>query len=105
MLDDLEFDTIYHEHLCYFSLTALTRLFDAHGLEVVDVEQIADPRRLAAPVRPPQAAPATRRRATAVTALLDEERAWGVLDPRAPTVISAVACSPCGRADCARCGT
>ena len=40
MIDRLEFDTIYHEHLCYFSLTALDRLFRRHGLEVRDVEEI-----------------------------------------------------------------
>jgi len=27
-----EFDTIYHQHLCYFSVTALKRLFENHGL-------------------------------------------------------------------------
>ncbi len=40
MIPNLEFDTIYHEHLCYFSLTALDRLFRRHGLAVVDVERI-----------------------------------------------------------------
>jgi SAM-dependent methyltransferase len=40
MIDRLEFDTIYHEHLCYFSLTALQPLFKRHGLEIVDVLQI-----------------------------------------------------------------
>jgi hypothetical protein len=40
MVPRLEFDTIYHEHLCYFSLTALTKLFARHGLEITDVEQI-----------------------------------------------------------------
>lgn len=41
LLDHVEFDTIYHEHLCYFSLTALTQLFGQHGLEIVDVERLA----------------------------------------------------------------
>ncbi len=41
LIPRLEFDTIYHEHLCYFSLTALTRLFHQHGLRVADVEEIA----------------------------------------------------------------
>jgi SAM-dependent methyltransferase len=41
MIEHLEFDTIYHEHLCYFSLTALEHLFQAHGLSIVDVERIA----------------------------------------------------------------
>ncbi len=41
MVDRCEFDTIYHEHLCYFSLTALTRLFARHGLVVQQVERLA----------------------------------------------------------------
>lgn len=41
LIDHVEFDTIYHEHLCYFSLTALTQLFEKHGLEIVDVERLA----------------------------------------------------------------
>jgi SAM-dependent methyltransferase len=40
MLDALEFDTIYHEHLCYFSLIALQALFGRHGMSVVDVERL-----------------------------------------------------------------
>lgn len=41
MLDRCEFDTIYHEHLCYFSLTALNRLFSDNGLVIRDVERVA----------------------------------------------------------------
>jgi hypothetical protein len=41
MIPRLEFDTIYHEHLCYFSLTALDSLFRRHGLAVADVEEIS----------------------------------------------------------------
>jgi SAM-dependent methyltransferase len=41
MLEKVEFDTIYHEHQCYYSLTALAHVFGRHGLEVVDVEQLA----------------------------------------------------------------
>lgn len=40
MVDALEFDTIYHEHLCYFSLIALQALFSRHGLVVTDVERL-----------------------------------------------------------------
>lgn len=39
-LDGTEFDQIYHEHLCYFSLTALRALLARHGLEVIDVERV-----------------------------------------------------------------
>jgi len=41
LFDHVEFDTIYHEHLCYFSLTALDRLFRRHGLQVIDVRRVA----------------------------------------------------------------
>jgi novobiocin biosynthesis protein NovU len=37
LLDKNQFDTIFHEHLSYFSLGTLRRLFAAHGLNVVDV--------------------------------------------------------------------
>src|SRR5262249_45749485 len=40
LIDHREFDTIYHEHLSYFSVTALDRLFAAQGLTVVDLERI-----------------------------------------------------------------
>jgi SAM-dependent methyltransferase len=35
-----EFDTIYHEHVFYFSLTALRPLFARHGLEIFHVERL-----------------------------------------------------------------
>lgn len=37
-VERLEYDTVYHEHLCYFSLTALMRLTEAVGLRVVRTE-------------------------------------------------------------------
>lgn len=40
LIDHGEFDTIYHEHLCYFSVTALTRLFQRHGLSLNRVEPL-----------------------------------------------------------------
>jgi SAM-dependent methyltransferase len=41
LIEKLEFDTIYHEHLCYFSATALDRLFSRHGLLLSDVERLS----------------------------------------------------------------
>jgi SAM-dependent methyltransferase len=35
-----EFDTIYHQHLCYFTMTSLGRLFARAGLRVVNAERI-----------------------------------------------------------------
>ena len=40
LIDHCEFDTIYHEHLCYFSVTALVRLFKRHSLYLNEVKQI-----------------------------------------------------------------
>ena len=40
LIDNVEFDTIYHEHLCYFSLTSLSKLFARHRLTLLDVERI-----------------------------------------------------------------
>jgi SAM-dependent methyltransferase len=39
LVDHCEFDTIYHQHLCYFSVMALDRLFRANGLFLNDVER------------------------------------------------------------------
>ena len=36
-----QFDTIYHEHYSYLSLTAVERIFTVNGLAVFDVEEIA----------------------------------------------------------------
>ena len=41
LIEQLEFDTIYHEHLCYFSVTALDALFRRHGLCLQDVESLS----------------------------------------------------------------
>ena len=40
MIDHVEFDTIYHEHLCYFSLTALRGLFERNGLRLLDATRV-----------------------------------------------------------------
>ncbi|NOT47446.1 MAG: class I SAM-dependent methyltransferase [Acidobacteria bacterium] len=39
-VDLVEFDTIYHEHLCYFSVTSLMRLCDAVGLSIIRVDRV-----------------------------------------------------------------
>lgn len=40
LIDHNEFDTIYHEHLCYFSVSALRELFSRNGLFLNDVKRI-----------------------------------------------------------------
>jgi SAM-dependent methyltransferase len=39
LVDHCEFDTIYHQHLCYFSVTALDRLFRRHSLFLNDIKR------------------------------------------------------------------
>jgi SAM-dependent methyltransferase len=77
LADRCEFDTIYHEHLCYFSLTALAGLFRRHELEVTGVERVAiHGGSLRVRVRHAGAAEPGEE----VARLLEEERAWGVGD-------------------------
>jgi hypothetical protein len=40
LLDNLEYDTIYHEHLCYFSISALVPLYDSVGLSIVQIDRM-----------------------------------------------------------------
>jgi SAM-dependent methyltransferase len=40
LVEHCEFDTIYHQHLCYFSVTSLNRLFASHGLYLNRVVRI-----------------------------------------------------------------
>ena len=40
LLEQGAFDTVYHEHVSYWALGPMTRLFERHGLEVVDAERV-----------------------------------------------------------------
>ena len=40
LLAENQFDTIYHEHFSYLSLTAVEKIFNANRLAVFDVEEI-----------------------------------------------------------------
>jgi SAM-dependent methyltransferase len=74
LVDRCEFDTIYHEHLSYFSITALTRLFERHNLVVQNVERLpihGGSLRLFVTEAGAVQAPAVRE-------LLAEEFGWGV---------------------------
>jgi SAM-dependent methyltransferase len=41
LVNHCEFDTIYHQHLCYFSVTALDKLFRRHSLYLNDIQRTA----------------------------------------------------------------
>jgi SAM-dependent methyltransferase len=40
LIEESQFDTIYHEHFSYLSLIAVERLFEQHGLTLFDVEEV-----------------------------------------------------------------
>jgi hypothetical protein len=40
LVEDNQFDTIYHEHFSYFSLLTARKVLAAHGLEVFDVDEL-----------------------------------------------------------------
>jgi len=40
LIEHCEFDTIYHEHLCYFSVTALCHLFSRHSLTLNHLKRL-----------------------------------------------------------------
>ena len=40
LIQNTQFDTIYHEHFSYLSLTAVNSIFDKNGLQVFDVEEL-----------------------------------------------------------------
>ncbi|HEX3397967.1 MAG TPA: class I SAM-dependent methyltransferase [Steroidobacteraceae bacterium] len=40
LIEQVEFDTIYHEHYSYFSLLAIEQVFARHGLRLYDVERL-----------------------------------------------------------------
>ena len=40
LLEENQFDTIYHEHFSYFSFLTVQRIFSAHGLTLFDVEEV-----------------------------------------------------------------
>jgi SAM-dependent methyltransferase len=40
LLDKNEFDTIYHEHLSYFTIRPLVELFKRHNMKIVDIKKL-----------------------------------------------------------------
>ena len=77
LIDHLEFDTIYHEHLFYYSMTALERLLQRNGLAASDVKRVPIH---GGSLRVTVVHAGTAGERPSVAALLDEERAWGVDD-------------------------
>lgn len=78
LLEGVQYDTIYHEHFSYFSLGTARRIFQAHGLDVVDVEELpTHGGSLRVYVRHSGAS----RPSAAVDRMLHREEAWGLRSP------------------------
>ena len=75
MVDQTQFDTIYHEHLCYLSATAVDHLARRNGLVFTDVEEISIHGGSLRVTLARRAAPTGRKR---VDALLDAEQRLGL---------------------------
>jgi SAM-dependent methyltransferase len=41
LVEEKQWDTIYHEHFSYLSFLTVSRMFEAHGLRVFDVEEVS----------------------------------------------------------------
>ncbi len=80
LLMETQFDTIYHEHFSYLSLTAILRVFDANGLAVFDVEELpthGGSLRVYAQCKDTGRHPTT----VSVAQILDAEKSSGMLNP------------------------
>src|SRR5699024_1253946 len=40
LVENNQFDTIYHEHFFYFSLIAVQSVFEKHGMKIFDVQEL-----------------------------------------------------------------
>jgi SAM-dependent methyltransferase len=75
LLAHREFDTIYHEHLFYYSLTALEALYRRHGLAAARVERLPIH---GGSLRVTVVREGREGNAETVRALLEDEGEWGV---------------------------
>lgn len=78
LVEENQFDTIYHEHFSYFSFHTVQRVFAAHGMRIYDVEELSThggSLRIYAGHEASAPAPTD-----AVDALDQKELAWGVED-------------------------
>ncbi len=79
LVDELQYDTIYHEHFSYFSFATIREILEHHGLEAYDVEELwthGGSLRVYA-----QHAGGTHARSAAVGELLAREDAAGLRNP------------------------
>jgi len=79
LIDHTEFDSIYHEHLCYYSATSFRNVFERHGLRMVAVERIPlHGGSLRVFFQRADGSLNYTHNEEGVARMLEEERAWGV---------------------------
>ena len=81
MFEQTLFDTVYHEHLCYLSLTPMVPFLARHGLDVFDVERV--PFGASGPAIRVfvQRAGGGQAKGTSVDRMLEDEARWGIDRP------------------------
>jgi SAM-dependent methyltransferase len=75
MVEQCEFDTIYHEHLFYYSLTSFNMILEREGLTVIDVDEIGAH---GGSLRITAARPGVYERSRAASTMLADERSVGL---------------------------
>lgn len=88
LVADGQFDTIYHEHYSYLSLTSVRTIFAGNGLEVFDVEKLPTH---GGSLRVHAGHPGAHSVSERVGVLLEEEAAAGMLTPAFYTGLQAKA--------------
>lgn len=76
LIETLQYDTIYHEHLRYYSLHSLAKLLEGHDLEVFHARRIPTH---GGSIRVYAARKGDRKAAASVTAILKAEKDFGLL--------------------------
>ncbi|NDK55671.1 class I SAM-dependent methyltransferase [Pontibacter fetidus] len=80
LVEECQFDTIYHEHFSYLSFTTVKKIFEAHALEMFDVQELpthGGSLRIFAKHKKDKSKPISDN----VQALLDKEEAAGLTTP------------------------
>jgi len=77
LIEQNQFDTIYHEHFSYFSFFTVKLIFEKHGLELFDVERLST-HGGSLRIYGKHKDDASKNISTNVTALLHEEKAKGI---------------------------
>jgi SAM-dependent methyltransferase len=77
LIEENQFDTIYHEHFSYLSFITVEEIFTAHGLRVFDVEQLTT-HGGSLRIHACHAEDLSRTRSARASKLHEEEVSWGV---------------------------